>query len=454
MENIISKVQRTIDKFGLLTAGDKVLIALSGGPDSVALLNLFVALKPIYNITLAAAHLDHGLRAESEKDRKFCAETCRNLKVKLYSKRINVAALAARGKISVEEAGREARYEYFESLTQKHGFTKIATGHTLNDNAETVIFNLARGSGLNGIAGISYKRDKIIRPLLQIEKSELLDWLKSKKISFVNDKSNLSLKFSRNRIRYKIIPEMAMVNSAAVHNIARMSDIARDEIEYLESLTVSAYNEVLVESGKSKIVLDLGKLVRYDKSLRKRMVDKAVESLGGGAIGSDNLFRALDVIDGKSGGVAPLGQGILIEKSQSRIAILNTPAVPDSIPLPYSGEIKLGSGNILHVGTVSKSNLNGLDRGNNFAYLDRGKLRELGVRYWHRGDSIRPLGMRGRKLLSDIFIDRRIPEFDRSQVPLIISGDDIAWIAGVMISDDFKVTEDTKEVLSLELCKP
>jgi tRNA(Ile)-lysidine synthase len=453
VENIQSRVQRTIDNNTLLRPGDKVLIALSGGPDSMALLSLLITLKPKYNIALAAAHLDHGLRAESVNDRRFCAKICHKLKIKLFSRRIDLAKFARSKKMSIEEAGRRARYDYFESLAQKHGFTKIATGHTLNDNVETVLFNLARGTGLAGIAGIPYRRDKIIRPLLHIEKSELLAWLKAEKIRFVKDKSNYSLKFARNRIRLNIIPELAKINLAVVQNIARMSDNARQEIEYLESLTVSAYNEALVESGKSKIVLDLGKLVRYDKSLRKRMLGKAVESLGRKAIGSDNLFRALDVIDGKSGGVAPLGQGIFIEKSQGRIAILDTPETPDSIPLPYFGEIKLGPGSILRLGIFTREKLAKLDRGPNAAYLDRAKLGEMRVRYWHQGDTIRPLGMRGLRLLSDIFIDKKIPEYERGLIPLIASGNEIAWIAGVMISDNFKITDDTKEVLSLELCK-
>jgi tRNA(Ile)-lysidine synthase len=456
VESILSRVKRTIDDFGLLKAGDKILIALSGGPDSVVLLHLLHLLKGHYNITLAAAHLDHGLRAQAAQDREFCVRICKDLKIRLFSKKVDIAIIAKRRKISIEEAGRQARYGYFELLAQKHGFTKIATGHTLDDNAETVLFNLARGCGLDGLAGIPYRRDKIIRPLLRVEKAELLAWLKAEKIGFVRDKSNRSLKYARNRIRHKVIPELGLINGAAVRNIARMSDIAKNEIEFLESLTVSAFKEVLVETGKSKIVLDLGKLVQYDKSLRKRMLEKAAGSLAGGVkgISSDNLFRAFGVIDGKSGGKAPLGRGLFIEKSQGRIAIMDTPEIPETMPLSYPGDIKLQSGETIRLRVVSRDELTNLDRGFDSAYLDLGKLAKPCIRYWQDGDTIRPLGMKGSKLLSDIFIDKKIPEYERGLVPLIVSGNKIAWVAGVMISDEFKVSENTKEVLSLELCKP
>ena len=197
METLIDRVIKTIEEYGLLKRGDSVLVALSGGPDSVALLHILQYLRGKYRVMLTAAHLDHAIRSESSADREFCRRLCRRLEIKLHSRRFDIIARAKDDKLSVEEAGREARYKYFHSLCEKYSYDKIATGHTADDNAETVIFNITRGSGLRGIAGIPAKRGKIIRPLLEIEKRELHEYLKDKKIRYLSDLSTRSLDFSR-----------------------------------------------------------------------------------------------------------------------------------------------------------------------------------------------------------------------------------------------------------------
>jgi len=450
MDQIIDRFEAALINHKLLSKGDRVLVALSGGPDSVSLLLLFNQLKSKYDLTLAAAHLDHVIRSASAKDREFCRNTCQTLHIKFYSKRQHIAPLAKRNGISIEEAGRQARYAFFDTLANNYRYTKIATGHTLDDSIETILFNLARGTGLSGLAGIPRRRDKIIRPLLDFEKCELLNWLKAEKAKYVRDTSNRSLEYSRNRIRLKIVPEFEKINSAVKGNISRLSEIITEELEFIRGFTVSAYEDVLFESGNGKIVLDLGKLVQYDKSLRKKVLKEAFSSLCGkmGSLSSQDLSRALGIIDGKSGGRAPLTQGIYIEKSQGRLAILKAPSEPIQSKLLIPGTTRIHDGSI-RARVISKSEMGNFGLGNYNIYLDREKMKNITIRFSRPGDKIRPLGMKGHRLLSDIFIDCKIPEFEREAVPLILSDHKIAWIAGVMISDDFKITENTREVLNL-----
>jgi tRNA(Ile)-lysidine synthase len=420
----------------------------------VALLCLFDKIKSKYNITLAAAHLDHGIRPASTKDRDFCRTFCRTLHIKLYSKRLDIPALAKRKGISLEEAGRQARYIYLESLADKYRYDKIATGHTLDDSVETVLFNLARGTGLSGLSGIPRQRGKIIRPLLDIEKQELLDWLRAAKMRYIRDTSNRSLSYSRNRIRLKILPEFEKINSASKQNIARFSEIVSEELAFIRPFAVSAYKDALLESGKGKIVLDLGKLVQYDKSLEKKVLIEAFNNLIGdkGNLSSQDLSRALSIIDGKSGGKAPLAQGIYIEKSQGRLAILKISSRPEKHKLLIPGTTNLPDGRI-EARVIIKTDMGELDRSNNNIYLDLEMMKKITVRFPHDGDRIKPLGMKGHRLLSDIFIDCKIPDFERATIPLVLSDNDIAWIVGVMISDDYKITANTKKVLNLHYAR-
>ena len=463
MKALIEKVKRTIDQHKMLNDGDRVLVALSGGPDSVALLHLLTALRTDFDIALAAAHLDHAIRPDSADDREFCRALCNQLRarhalpLRFHSKRSDIAALARRRKFSIEEAGRAARYEYLEFLARKYGYTKIATGHTLDDSIETVIFNMTRGSGLAGLAGIPAVRGKIIRPLIDCEKAELIKFLDRNKIDFLKDPTNVTMAYSRNKIRNKVIPVLADINPAARKNIARLSGIVAGELEYIRNSSVSAYNLAVLRADKTKIVLDLELLDRYHEILRKKVLEEALRRLVEAPSGltSDALERAVGIIAGKSGGKAPLVSGAYIEKSSGRVAVAIEIAKHRGFRLRVPGKTALpGDGAFLRSVVKPRETVGEFGPTNRSACLDRKMAKNLTVRSWRTGDKIRPLGMRGHRLLSDIFIDKKIPEFERGSIPLVVSGGKIAWIAGVMVSDDFKVTSNTKQVLIIELCEP
>jgi tRNA(Ile)-lysidine synthase len=457
VSEIIEKVGETIRDHRLLKRGDSVLVALSGGPDSAALLHFLNGLKARYRISLAAAHLDHGIRRESASEREFCRRLCRRLKVRSHSKKVNVPALSKKTGLSLEEAGRQARYDYFDSLCQRFGYSKVATGHTADDSVETIIFNMTRGSGLRGIAGIPAKRGRIIRPLIDIGKDEIVRWLKANGIEYVIDKTNLSTAFARNMIRRRIIPQLEKLNPQARRNILRLAKIAAEEVEFTDSLAVSVFEKALMRAGKSKIALDLGKLKGYDRKLRKRVIGEAYVRLDGSRTRplSESLERAAGLLDGRNGARAPLGRNIWIEKSHGRIFVFRDVARRKEIPLTIPGTTEIPGSDIrLEAEILRRSQVKRLKSDPDTALLDYKRVKNAVVRFWRRGDKIRPFGMRGRRLLSDVFTDRKIPSLERAGTPLVVIDGNIAWVAGVMISDDFKVGPETREILRIRACGP
>jgi tRNA(Ile)-lysidine synthase len=444
---------------GLLKRGDSVLVALSGGPDSVALLHLLHEIRDEYRLRLAAAHLDHAIRAASPKDREFCRDLCRKLKIKFYSRRIDVVKIAKKERSNVEETGRKARYDYLGSLCAKYGYNKIATGHTMDDNAETVLFNLIRGTGLKGLAGIPPKREKIIRPLLELKKYEIINWLKANRIRYRIDHTNRSVRYSRNRIRNNIIPEMEKINPEIVKSLSRSAKNVTEYFEFIESVGVFFYENVLVEGGKSKIVLDLRKLSGYDKSLVKRVVLEAFyrlsEARKSPSFGLSS--RINETIEGRSGTKSPLGQGIWIEKSQNRVSVYKTGSLSydgTRFPLKVPGITTIpGHKFKFKTAILEAKGLGSLITKPVVALLDNNKVEDPEVRFRKKGDRLKPFGMKGTKSLSDLLIDRKIPTFDRGKIPLVVSRNRIAWVGGVVISEDFKVGQDTAEILRIELCR-
>ena len=456
MDNVVDRVTKTIDENRLLKRGDSVLIALSGGPDSVALLHLLNCLKDKYRIKLAAAHLNHGIRPEASEERMFCRNLCRKLKVKFHSKKMNIPKLAEKERLTLEEAGRKARYEYFQCLCERFGYTKIATGHTSDDSVETVIFNIARGSGLRGLSGIAPRRGNIIRPLIEIEKKEILELLDDQQIAYVLDSSNLSLGYARNRIRRKILPELEKLNPSAKQNILRLAKNAAEEIEFIDLTVVSVYEKAVLKAGKSKIVLDLTRLKDYDLNVKKKVVSEAYGRLSGRFYRppSKTISRAGKVLGGRNGAKAPLGHDIWIDKSQNQICVFRKGIRRQKFKLAIPGITKIQYlDRYFESKILKRSQVKKLKTATDVALLDNAKMKNVSVRFWKNGDRIRPFGMSGSKLLSDIFTDRKISSFERQEIPLVTSNGNIAWVAGVMISDDFKVGMGTKEILRIRLCE-
>ena len=224
---------RTVEKYKMLEIGDKVIVALSGGADSVALLNALNLIKEKYSLTVFAAHINHGLRgAEADRDENFCKILCKSYNIQLFVKKSDVKALAKQQKISEELCGRNVRYDFFEELAKKFN-AKIATAHTASDNAETLIYNITRGSGINGAGGIAPVRDNIIRPLIEVTRSQIEEYCKTHGLSYVTDSTNLTDDYTRNRLRHLVITELKNINPQFELAALHFSQSARETFQYI-----------------------------------------------------------------------------------------------------------------------------------------------------------------------------------------------------------------------------
>lgn len=260
MKKIEEKVFKLIDEKQLIEKNDKILIALSGGPDSVFLLYFLNKFKKKFSIELGALHVNHKLRGkDSDEDAKFCEKICKELKIPCYIISKNVRTFSSRKKISIEEAGREIRYSELKKNSKKNKYSKIATAHNSNDNAETVLLNLIKGTGFSGLAGIPVKRENIIRPILNLTRDEILYYLKENEIDFRIDESNFSNNYERNFLRNEIIPSLKEnLNPSLENSIFNSSEIFRNFLLYINKKNEEITKKIIVE--KDKLTLPVNEL--------------------------------------------------------------------------------------------------------------------------------------------------------------------------------------------------
>lgn len=270
-EKMIDKVRKTIEKYELLNSTDKVLVGVSGGPDSLSLLHILHQFG--YNIVVA--HVNHGLRKNALKDEEFVQAFCKERQIPCFVKRVKLKEMQS--DMTTEELGRKVRYDFFEEIAAQEGCTKIATAHNANDNAETVLMNLIRGSGMLGLTGIGAKREKIIRPLLEVTRSEIESYCESEKLHPCHDESNDETIYTRNKIRLELLPYIEKnINSNVIVNLNRMSEILAGEEEYLQKVVEEKYQECIVEETLGKVACNLKKFNKLDSVIRKRMIMKCI----------------------------------------------------------------------------------------------------------------------------------------------------------------------------------
>jgi tRNA(Ile)-lysidine synthase len=455
--DFIDKVKGTIRRFGLLTKGHTVLVALSGGPDSVALLHVLVAIKSEFGLKLCAAHLNHKLRGkESDRDEKFAGGLASGLKVRFFSKRIDVRNEAKRRKLSIEEAARELRYQYLEKLARQVKADRIALGHQADDQAETFLMRLIRGAGSAGLSGIPPKRGKIIRPLIQIRRAEIEEFLEANQFPCRLDSSNYLPDYLRNRIRLSLLPKIEEeFNPKIVETLNRTADILSLQQQYIQDASRGLL-ESLGETGRRSVTLDMSALADIDKCLHREMVRLCVKKLKGDLkqLSFEPVDRALELAyQRKSGRRVQLVDTIWAEVSGGKLAVYRREKKSYIYPLELPGEVNLKDqgikikAEILETESLSD---NLVSRHPNVALLDWEKLKEpFCLRNRRRGDRFNPLGMKGTKSVADFLIDAKVPRYIRDEVPILTAGDEIIWVVGYRISERHKVTSKTRKVIRL-----
>ena len=269
----------------LIKDGDKIVLGVSGGPDSMCMLDMMRELKEEKNINfeIYVAHVNHMIREEAIEDEKYVQNYCLKHNIKFFVKRVDVQKIANDKKIGTEEAGRKVRYDFFEEVLQKTGSNKIAIAHNKNDKIETIIMHLLRGSGLSGLKGIEPIRDnKYIRPLIECERQEIEQYCENRKLQPRIDKTNFENEYTRNKIRNIVIPYIKKeFNPNIIQTLSRLSEVATDESNYIDLQTQKIYNKLLIEKKDKQIILKLNEFNQQENVIQKRLVLKTIKKLNG-----------------------------------------------------------------------------------------------------------------------------------------------------------------------------
>lgn len=454
--DIVEVFLKTIKKYKMLEKGDKVLVGISGGPDSVCLLHLLRTFMDELDVTIFAAHLDHMFRGEeSRKDAQFVKEICYNWSIPFFSEKIDVPLYVEENKISPEDAARRIRYNFYQKQKQKLGATKIALGHNRDDHEETVLMNILRGTGLEGLMGIAPVRDCYIRPLIEVPRSVIEDYLNKCDIPFRIDRTNLQPDYFRNCLRLELIPLIKERYCPHLgRSLRRLADIARCDLSYLEDETERILPEIIKYKGK-KVSIDIKEFLPLHEAIKRRIVRKAIEYITKDVKDFEykHTLMLVDFIESAApGSLLSLPKNITGEKSYNNVYLYkgHKSKVPRfSYLLEIPGEIFIKEVGIKIKAYLKDFNAEDIVRYDSLiAYLDYDKIKgNLIVRNRRKGDKFRPLGFKGRKKLKDFFIDEKVPRAIRDKLPIVECNGKILWVCGMRIADEFKVTSDTKKVL-------
>ncbi|MDI6889943.1 MAG: tRNA lysidine(34) synthetase TilS [Thermodesulfovibrionales bacterium] len=458
---LLKKVKETIKKHSMLSSKERVLTALSGGPDSVCLLYVLKNLKDEFKLDLHAIYIDHGLRPEeTPKEIEFCKKLCEKLNLPFITKFIDVKSYAKEKGINRQAAARQLRYQVFEETAFEINAHKIALGHTADDQAETLLMHLFRGSGPTGLSGIPPVRGRFIRPLIEIERREIDRYLREEEIDFIVDSSNLRKDYLRNKIRLSLMPMIKEVNPNIIETLSRTAAILREEERYFGIIVTKTLMRLISRKSDSRIELFLAPLEAMEKVILRRTLRRAIDETRG--LRGINFIHIEDIIEliksGKTGDRLYLPDGIRAIKEYSTLILTSEPPVKlDTYILEVPGEITLKEAglsikaSIIEPSEVSQT-VEGLQR--TLAFFDAEKLTfPLTVRSRKSGDFFYPLGFGKKKKLQDFFVDEKVPRDERDRIPLIVSGEDIIWVMGYRGDERFKVTDETKKVLRLEARK-
>ncbi len=461
-----SKVIRTLSRYRMLDPGDRVVVGLSGGADSVALTEILLELKPRLGIELVLAHLNHGLRAEAEEDERFCRALAEENSLPFAASRVDVAANARRSKRSIEDEGRRARYEFLEAERVRFGARRIALGHTLDDQAETFLLRLLRGSGARGLGAIHPVKDgTLIRPLIEVRRGEIESYLDGRGRSFRSDASNLDPRFTRNRIRHEELPRLSSAyNPRLAESLARSASLLRDEEEWMEEATREAFAAVALASPE-EIRLDRNGLSARPLALRRRLVRAAIERIRGlQNVSHRHIEDVLALSEGAQSGRELHLPGLLVEISFRELRL--RAQAPKPRERGYNGfEYRLSIPTEVRIpecsGTLSARIAEGSREpeganGDAVVVGFEGPVPELKVRGPRPGDRFHPLGAPGSKPLSRYLMERKVSRELRPRVPLLVrgdSGEEILWVIGHGVSETSRVSSGAPR-LAFEWVKP
>lgn len=469
---MLQKVRETIARHAMLEQGERLIVAVSGGPDSVALLKALTLIAPEYRLRLVVAHLNHGLRGiEADEDEAFVRLLSHRMHIECVCETTDIAAIKKSGK-SLEELCREQRYAFLKKVAVDCGATKIALGHHLQDQSETVLMNLIRGSGAEGLRGMMPVREGlIIRPMLQVAQQEILFFLAEMGLSFRTDSSNALDCHLRNRIRRHLVPLLKEgYNPRIEENISRTADIMRLDDDYLATKVEAwlSHRAISGQNGEKRLLQ--AEFLKLHAALQQRVIKNLLTrmSRSGQGISYKHIQAALALARGSHGsGSLNFPGGVLLRREYQTI-IFSRPTDPSALspgrgivgnikfcyPVNIPGRIEVKEAGLsIDVAFVAKPDHTVVaEAGTRYAYLDyKATYPPLVIRNVIPGDRMQPLGMSGQKKLKALFIDAKVPRAMRHLLPLLADQQSVLWVAGLRINSRVSVTENTRQVLKVEI---
>jgi len=474
LSKLLKTVEKTIAIYGMLKPKDSVVIGVSGGPDSVALLHVLFLIAPRFSLKLGVAHLNHCLRRnDSDKDAQFVEVLAKRYDLPCYTHKKDVRKYRIENKLSIEEAARRVRYNFLNSVANTMKYNKIAVGHHSDDNAELILMNLFRGSGTQGLSGIPPVRDqKIIRPMIELNRSEIIDFLNQNKLEYVSDASNTDTKYFRNRVRHELIPLLKTAyNPKISETLNRLSSIIRSEEEWIYDVVYPFYEKTVLDAQENYIILSVSMLNQYHPALQRRIFRMAIEKIKGDLrrIRFVHISSVIGLLEKRSAyGKADLPDHIRILRNRDELCVFKEKHMSidvsethlhwDTFTFEYLIE-KLESVFIKEIGAYIKFTEMRMEKvpdyryaGQYTSFFDKDNLSfPMVIRNFRPGDAFQPLGVGGTQKLKKFFIDRKVPRSDRIKCPILLSRGKIIWVVGHRIDESVKVTPSTRNVLKVEL---
>ena len=426
---------------GLVPEGSAAVVMVSGGADSACAAAGLAQMLGADQVH--ASHVNYGLRAGAEEGEAAARRLCAALRIDLHVER---PTTPLRG--NLQAAARELRYAAAERLRARSGADLIATGHTRTDVAETAIYRLASSPGGRALLGLAPQAGRVVRPLLALEREHVRELAVATGLPFADDETNTDPAFARNRIRAEILPVLAEINPAAAGNIAETRAELAEEAQLLERVVLEALGEAGADAGA--VAVSAPALERFEPGLRRLALRALAERAAGRpvALGRERAREIFRLARSSEGGTVELGGGLIAscESGFVRFSAAASDAAPEPVSLRLPGRARIGGWEVraeLHPGPVQPA-------GPELATLDAGALSgRIEVRTWREGDRIRPLGMGGTKTLQDLFTDRGVPRTLRRALPVVTVDGAVAWVAGVAVSEDFRLDPGAEQVAVL-----
>lgn len=462
MDNNLEAFLRTVKRYNLIKKGDSLLVAVSGGPDSIGLFDLLYQIRVDWHLDLHIIHVNHCLRGEaSDKDQLFAEKFAKDLKMPISVKRVAVADYARDRQLSIEEAARECRLQFFKEESDRLGIRKVVLGHHKDDQAETVLFRILRGTGLKGLGAMKPMSDwqglTLIRPLIEFEKNQILEYVKERKLAYCTDESNQETRFMRNRIRHRLLPDLERYYNPKIKNaLANLAETVTLDFAYLDEIIQKNYPKVIRKRKEGLLILKKKKFLQQPEALRFRILQKAVKEIDPESeldyFHWDEFRRALEQ-DLRSFKIHVANElSLAIERNEIILKKQSEEEVPNfEFTLRLGDKIRVKELGLEFTAEAFEQRVYKVDRKDRTCGIfDLERLAfPVTVRNRREGDVFQPLGLHYTKKLKDFFISRKIPSYEKSNIPLFVSRGEIFWVYGVEISDRFKVSHRTRRFLRI-----